>query len=245
MSYNDDTNDINVDEFMCRICHGFSEQEALIAPCLCKGSMKYVHLTCLNQWRHTNLDNDKFSKCETCQYNYQLEHGGMLSACFSSRLCLWILSVSLFLSLILTAGFLGKYVTVKLMEIEHDNQEKIFTKYLHEYMNNATNIGKEGPRFLTVPSTRRNTKKRDYRPRALNPKTALACNNSCVTIVPEEETEEISIDNLEQNLHRMKRWIQYWHQRFFTVDVLHVLMGSIALSFFGIFHLITFWRAYL
>jgi len=234
--------EVNEVEIMCRICHGFADQETLISPCLCKGSMRYVHLSCLNQWRHTNLDNDKFSKCETCQYNYQLEHRGALSAFFASKLCLWILSVSLFLFLILTAGFLGKYVTVKLMEVEHDNQAKIFSKYLHDYNANNTNQN-ASPRILTIPNTRKKIRRETYyKSKIVNSQVQDTCNNE--NSATENGVEEINIDKLEENLQRMKRWISYWHQRFFTVDVLHILMGSIALSFFGIFHLITFWRAY-
>ncbi|KAI8608035.1 hypothetical protein BC830DRAFT_1086506, partial [Chytriomyces sp. MP71] len=46
---------------MCRICfggeggdvEGTPEEDLgrLISPCKCKGSMKYVHLNCINEWR--------------------------------------------------------------------------------------------------------------------------------------------------------------------------------------------------
>lgn len=40
-----------VDDRTCRICFCGPEEGRLISPCLCKGSMKYVHLLCLQHWR--------------------------------------------------------------------------------------------------------------------------------------------------------------------------------------------------
>jgi hypothetical protein len=41
------------DAKQCKICLGGEEPELgrLISPCKCKGTIKYVHLECLNQWR--------------------------------------------------------------------------------------------------------------------------------------------------------------------------------------------------
>ena len=42
---------------ICRIC--YLEEEStdnpLIQPCVCSGSMKYIHLNCLKQWLHTSI----------------------------------------------------------------------------------------------------------------------------------------------------------------------------------------------
>lgn len=39
----------------CKICLGGVEEESelgrLISPCKCKGTIKYVHIECLNEWR--------------------------------------------------------------------------------------------------------------------------------------------------------------------------------------------------
>lgn len=35
---------------MCRNCHETGGDD-LFSPCKCTGSMKYVHKSCLNQWR--------------------------------------------------------------------------------------------------------------------------------------------------------------------------------------------------
>lgn len=56
---------------ICWICHGGCEDEKLISPCLCRGSMGYVHLTCLNQWRNANKNMDYF-RCRICLFKYRL-----------------------------------------------------------------------------------------------------------------------------------------------------------------------------
>lgn len=58
----------------CRIClDQISEQDDYLSPCLCKGSMKYVHRTCLNQWRATNQNPRAFTNCTECRFEYQLK----------------------------------------------------------------------------------------------------------------------------------------------------------------------------
>uniref|UniRef100_A0A182N237 RING-CH-type domain-containing protein n=1 Tax=Anopheles dirus TaxID=7168 RepID=A0A182N237_9DIPT len=42
--------DSSRDSVLCRICQSSSDDLSLISPCFCKGSMKYVHLECLELW---------------------------------------------------------------------------------------------------------------------------------------------------------------------------------------------------
>lgn len=62
------------EEKICRICYNitnpFSECDDLISPCNCKGSVKYVHSTCLKMWRFkTNLFRE-VKMCEQCKVAY-------------------------------------------------------------------------------------------------------------------------------------------------------------------------------
>ena len=52
------------DQDACRICHCGNEVEPLISPCLCTGSVKFVHHSCLMSW----LQRVVMSKCELCLY---------------------------------------------------------------------------------------------------------------------------------------------------------------------------------
>uniref|UniRef100_A0A182XQ90 RING-CH-type domain-containing protein n=1 Tax=Anopheles quadriannulatus TaxID=34691 RepID=A0A182XQ90_ANOQN len=57
----------SIDSVVCRICQGSSDEISMISPCLCKGSMKYVHLECLELW----LNRSGLTRCELCLHNFQ------------------------------------------------------------------------------------------------------------------------------------------------------------------------------
>lgn len=70
----DDFHNLHVDETsllmssdqpQCRICLD-TEGEDLIAPCYCKGTQKYVHRSCLDNWRSTK-EGFAFSHCTECR----------------------------------------------------------------------------------------------------------------------------------------------------------------------------------
>ena len=44
----------------CRICYGeeSNEDNPLICPCICKGSMKYIHYDCLKNWLNSKIEDD-------------------------------------------------------------------------------------------------------------------------------------------------------------------------------------------
>lgn len=54
----------------CRICQSDDPRE-LIHPCQCRGSMRYVHRNCLNQWRAMNANRAYFN-CDVCGYQYRM-----------------------------------------------------------------------------------------------------------------------------------------------------------------------------
>lgn len=67
------------DKPSCRICfHSkISKANPLITPCECKGSMAFVHLSCLTRWMRMNPANNN-NQCELCLTNYQiLEHSSL------------------------------------------------------------------------------------------------------------------------------------------------------------------------
>ena len=45
---------------ICRICYGddISDENPLICPCICKGSMKYIHYECLKNWLNSKIEED-------------------------------------------------------------------------------------------------------------------------------------------------------------------------------------------
>jgi len=73
------------------------ESGRLIRPCKCRGSQKYVHEGCLQQWRHADPSYGRrnYWECPTCKYRYRLERMGL------SR---WITSI--FTQITITAGIM-------------------------------------------------------------------------------------------------------------------------------------------
>ena len=79
---------------LCRICYGEEEtpDNPLVQPCICSGSMKYIHLNCLKTWINTsvniklesteycNVYTYKPAECELCKTNFPdfIRHRGKL-----------------------------------------------------------------------------------------------------------------------------------------------------------------------
>ena len=80
---------------LCRICYmeeEFDDDNPLVQPCICSGSMKYIHLSCLKQWIGTRscikIENTedcsifliKPVECELCKTKYPdyIKHEGIL-----------------------------------------------------------------------------------------------------------------------------------------------------------------------
>lgn len=83
----------------------------LLRPCKCKGSSKYVHEGCLQQWRHADPSYGRrnFWQCPTCGFRYRLERmrwGRWISSVTAQiTLTLLILFLAIFL-----AGFIGDVI---------------------------------------------------------------------------------------------------------------------------------------
>ena len=67
-----DVENIELIEKECRICLETDDPDDMIAPCKCSGTSKYVHRTCLNQWRSMNTVNTHFTQCGECHFNYRI-----------------------------------------------------------------------------------------------------------------------------------------------------------------------------
>ncbi|CAI2362282.1 unnamed protein product [Moneuplotes crassus] len=75
-----------VEEIMCRICLSIESNNSsnpLFSPCKCKGSMKYVHYKCMQNWLNTKKRVQrslfhvsyywKLSSCEVCKHQFDTE----------------------------------------------------------------------------------------------------------------------------------------------------------------------------
>jgi len=66
--------DVDHDERICRICFAGQDEVdtlgKLISPCKCRGSMKWIHVDCLNQWRRASKKESSFFRCDECRHEY-------------------------------------------------------------------------------------------------------------------------------------------------------------------------------
>jgi pSer/pThr/pTyr-binding forkhead associated (FHA) protein len=55
-----DINPNTKNKSMCRVCYGddSTDENPLISPCKCKGSMKYIHYKCLKNWLNSKIEED-------------------------------------------------------------------------------------------------------------------------------------------------------------------------------------------
>ena len=63
----------NIELKECRICFEEDDVSNMISPCLCRGSSKYVHLSCLNEWRTLSENEENLKTCPSCKFKYVIE----------------------------------------------------------------------------------------------------------------------------------------------------------------------------
>ena len=95
---------------MCRICFGSAYENGagrLISPCLCSGSMRYVHVACLNEWRVASANPRSFFQCEQCNYQYNVERTRWASILESDRVVRSLAAALLVAAIVLAAIILA------------------------------------------------------------------------------------------------------------------------------------------
>ena len=73
----------NKNKKICRVCYGEDEPETnnpLINPCICKGSMKYIHYKCLKNWLDKKIESSPLSSIE-------IRDGIGMSYCTDDLIC--------------------------------------------------------------------------------------------------------------------------------------------------------------
>lgn len=74
----------NEDEIVCRICQDQELQEKLVSACQCRGTMEYVHLSCLERWLAESNNN----VCELCGFVFKTARIARFSA--RTAILMWI-----------------------------------------------------------------------------------------------------------------------------------------------------------
>ncbi|KAF9329503.1 hypothetical protein BG006_007414 [Podila minutissima] len=126
-------NDPPLDERQCRICLGGVDEEdtlgRLISPCLCKGSMKYVHVECLNAWRERSPKQESHYKCDTCKYSFSFRRTSF-ARYLAHPLTVFVLTILVFIAAVFAAGFAMKLLLYLTMD---EAQEFIYPADLDEF----------------------------------------------------------------------------------------------------------------
>ena len=68
------------EEKACRIC--LETDGIFISPCLCKGSMKYIHMHCIEKWRKLSTNPLSYTQCEQCKYVYKFTSPKLIDTIF-------------------------------------------------------------------------------------------------------------------------------------------------------------------
>ncbi|EYB83765.1 hypothetical protein Y032_0329g2648, partial [Ancylostoma ceylanicum] len=61
---------VTADERVCKFCYGEDDQNGRwLRPCMCSGSLKWVHLRCFDHWMEKAPAQQQV-QCQTCRYVY-------------------------------------------------------------------------------------------------------------------------------------------------------------------------------
>ena len=71
-------------QYECRFCLQTDEKQNLLAPCMCKGTYKYVHNACLLQWYIQSPT--RGDRCNVCSYIYKQDKQSALEGWESTSL---------------------------------------------------------------------------------------------------------------------------------------------------------------
>lgn len=77
-NYSDVKKPENPEKLTCKICLETNsketeiEEEKFISPCLCHGTMKWVHESCLKKWIPSQFKKIGKAECEICKYKYKI-----------------------------------------------------------------------------------------------------------------------------------------------------------------------------
>ncbi|KAF8529414.1 hypothetical protein JB92DRAFT_2860307 [Gautieria morchelliformis] len=117
----------------CRICLSGPEDEQisgrLIKPCMCKGSMQYVHVKCLNKWRMSSGSQSAFYSCDTCHYSYAFARTRVVGLA-TSPVVLGTVSLLFFSAIVFLASFLIVYFVPSLATPSYSLEAKSFWQVL-------------------------------------------------------------------------------------------------------------------
>ncbi|CAK9014465.1 unnamed protein product [Durusdinium trenchii] len=122
----------------CRICFGGSESGRLISPCLCSGSMRYVHMDCLNMWRASSANPQSSFRCDQCQYVYSVQRA-FYANILRSALVLHTVTLLVFGLVVLLCAYICLFMDW-LQNGSTPESRQLFSESLMEQLTNVTGL---------------------------------------------------------------------------------------------------------
>lgn len=103
------------DESGCKICLENSLQDQIISPCLCTGSIQYVHEECLKTWILAKWTDLSQASCEVCKTQYPMSYE-LQNTCICKRALLRNTSRVILIFLLLSMELLILFASYFLIE---------------------------------------------------------------------------------------------------------------------------------
>ena len=110
----------------CRICFAGEEEGRLFSPCRCRGTMKHVHVKCLDAWRRASQiaaagrrregARGSHVACDQCHFSYRLERSEWAARLEDPSLPGYVAAFSLVATVWLTGGacrFIAEHALTK------------------------------------------------------------------------------------------------------------------------------------
>lgn len=112
----------------CRICFSGAEAGRLFSPCRCRGTMKHVHVHCLDAWRRASMrrgagdDNNQvtnrhtfsgsYAQCDQCHFRYRMERSVWAARLEDKRVPGYVAAGVLLLA-VLATGYITRLLSEK------------------------------------------------------------------------------------------------------------------------------------
>ncbi|KAK2461980.1 hypothetical protein APHAL10511_006443 [Amanita phalloides] len=136
----------------CRICLEGTNAEPtlgrLIRPCLCKGSIRLVHVKCLQRWRTTSASKSAFYSCPQCHYQYRFVRTRVVGIATNPVIVGGISALS-FTFIVMLASFITTFFTSSFEEPSYWGYWGIVTPYdvAHDLIAAAYRVIKDGDTY--------------------------------------------------------------------------------------------------
>ncbi|KAA1091134.1 hypothetical protein PGT21_026534 [Puccinia graminis f. sp. tritici] len=102
------------EEPLCRICLSGRDDDdpslgRFIQPCLCRGTMAFIHVGCLQRWRITSPSPKSFYRCDQCGYRYKLRRA-KIAGLAENPAILGGVTFMVFFILVILSGFISSWL---------------------------------------------------------------------------------------------------------------------------------------